>query len=256
MLETREEIEQWLVHHNVSNYEIRDDLTVDVNTGVYLNYVEDAIDDYSNTTGAKIQEIYACEYPDVGRIGDFGDGHPLIYEFKPIVSLPIRFGRVMGDFIIRHNELSSLEGCPTYVHGEFDCAYNNLKTLSGGPLEVLEHFSCENNSLKNLFGAPRRIGADFYCFANPLEELGVIETHMRANSTFISSPIKEFGYSKICIDGDDFNDKVQELKRIREEKALFESSIAKVMDTPPLGLITPHAVEPQQQPRAKPKFKL
>ncbi len=256
MLETREEIEQWLVHHNVSNYEIRDDLTVDVNTGVYLNYVEDPIKDYAFTTGAPIQEIYACEYPDVGRIGDFGDGHPLIYEFKPIVSLPVRFGKVKGDFIIRDNGLTSLEGCPTYVGGEFDCSYNNINSLIGSPLEVGERFSCENNELKNLNGAPKKIGTNLYCFANPLEELGIIETQIGQNGRFICTPLEEFGHTENDIAGKTFNAKVQELKRIREERALFESSVAKVLDTPPLGTTAPHAAEPQQQPRAKPKFKL
>lgn len=224
MLESKEEIEQWLKLHNVSNYEIQDDLTVDVNSGVYLNYV-------------KVNDPYS-------------------YYFEPIVSLPFRFGRVMGDFIICDNELSTLAGCPTFVEGDFDCSNNNLTSLIDSPLEVLEHFSCEHNNLKTLFGAPRTIGTDFYCFANPLEELGDIETHMGANSTFISSPIKEFGHTDNDIAGEIFNAKVQELKRIREEKALFESSIAKVFDTPPLVSASPLAAEPQQQLRAKPKFKL
>lgn len=224
MLKTKEEVEKWLKIHNVSNYEIQNDLTVDVNSGVYLNYM-------------KVNDPYS-------------------YYFEPIASLPVRFGRVMGDFIICDNELSTLTGCPTFVEGDFDCSNNNLTSLIDSPLEVLEHFSCEHNNLNSLTGAPKIIGAGFSCFANPLEELGDIETRMATDSTFICYPLKEFGYSKIYIDGDDFNDKVQELKRIREEKALFESSVAKVLDTPQLGATSQQAKEPQQQTRAKPKFKL
>lgn len=269
MLETREEIEDWLIHHNINGYTIQDDLTVDVANSVYL----------------------------------FGEGNPLIYDFNRLEDLPVQFGVVQGEFWISDNNLKTLKGCPRNVEGAFicynnnltslegapeivkgkfdcsynqltslagaprsvegtfDCSYNKLTSLNGAPQNVLHSFLCANNELETLNGAPVSIKGGFVCTDNPLRSLGGIDTYI--GTDFTSAPVAEIDCisrhdyaGNYHVNAEDFNAKVQEFKRIREEKALFESSIAKVFDTPPLGSTTPHTAEPQQQARVKPKFKL
>ncbi len=239
MLETKEEIEQWLDKYSVENYTINEDLTVDVAGSLYL-------------------------------------------ERKGLTEIPVQFGIVTGEFDCSRNSLSSLkgaphtvfddyncsrnsltslEGSPKCIDGYFDCSFNQITSLKGAPESVSKYFLCVANKLTTLEGAPHVVVRDFFCFGNNLSSLGNIETSI--GRRFKSSPLPEFAaLAQVDSDGDyivtaeDFNAKVQELKRIREEKALFESSIAKVLDTPPLGEPTNQAAEPQLQQRAKPKFKL
>ncbi len=241
MLETRKEIEDWLSRCSevcgFREYKINDNLVVDVNGTV-------------NLANADLEEI------------------------------PLQFGVVSGSFYCENNKLKSLKGAPHTVGEMFVCSNNQISTLNGGPELVGCSFLCANNRLSNLTGAPKLIGSNvspyhdtgnFDCRYNPLIELGAPETQLFALGKFIftgncnyePSHIPEltrfqhfspFASEKIC--AGDFNSVVNNLKRIREEKALFESSIAKVLDTPPLGAPTKQAAEPQPQQRAKPKFKL
>lgn len=167
-------------------------------------------------------------------------------SFFPEGKFPFQFGTVKGSFDCSNASLNSLIGSPHTIEGDFDCKDNLLKSLTGAPITV----------------------QGFECQRNPLASLGNIETQIK--KIFIGPYLPEFPhatpniYSSLntlanrinTISAEDFNAKVLELKRIREEKALFESSIAKVLDTPPLGEPTNQAAEPQLQQRAKPKFKL
>jgi hypothetical protein len=239
MLETKEEIEQWLRANKIDKFQINVDSSIDVN------------------------------------------GHVDLRD-KQLTSIPVRFNNVSGNFNVSRNVLSSLDGAPKYVGGWFFCAENELTSLSGAPEVVKGSFGCSNNKIQSLEGAPinvggyfdcehnnltslqhspRKIGGSLHCCSNPIENLGDIDTEI--GGVFLSPQIAEFaGVAEKCLFDvsrvltESFNTKVQELKRIREEKALFESSIAKVFDTPPLGSASPLAAEPLQQPRAKPKFKL
>lgn len=133
------------------------------------------------------------------------------------------------------------------IKGSFDCSNSGLKSLEGAPHTVERDFDCRNNELKTLTGAPRIANA-LDCQRNPLTSLGNIETQIE--SVFLGPSLPEF--SQLSIDttnyslsmiansthritAEDFNAKVQELKRIREEKALLESSVAKLCDSAPLG---------------------
>ena len=47
--------------------------------------------------------------------------------------LPLKFGRVNGNFYCYNNRLTSLEGCPTIVEYDFYCNNNKLTTLKYFP---------------------------------------------------------------------------------------------------------------------------
>jgi hypothetical protein len=66
--------------------------------------------------------------------------------------LPVKFGKVSGNFWCSGNNLTTLEGCPNYVGGSFYCEYNNLTTLEGCPRYVGGNFYCSDNNLTTLKG--------------------------------------------------------------------------------------------------------
>ena len=85
-----------------------------------------------------------------------------------LTKLPLKFGRVTGDFICSYNQLVSLRGCPTEVGGDFDCMDNKLVSLEGGPTEVGGGFNCSYNKLVSLEGGPYSVGGGFNCSNNPI----------------------------------------------------------------------------------------
>lgn len=85
--------------------------------------------------------------------------------------LPLKFGNVYGDFLIHSNQLTSLQGCPTYVAGDFNCYSNNLKSLRYGPAEVGGNFLCHENNLTSLKYGPVEVPGNFSCALNHLKSL-------------------------------------------------------------------------------------
>ncbi len=67
-----------------------------------------------------------------------------------LTEIPLKFNRVSSSFWCDSNQLTSLEGSPSYVGGSFLCHCNKLTSL--------EHSS-------------KFIGGDFDCYWNPLESL-------------------------------------------------------------------------------------
>jgi hypothetical protein len=65
---------------------------------------------------------------------------------KKVNQLPVKFGKVSGNFWCDNNQLISLEGAPQSVGGYFDCY---------------------DNRLTSLVGAPQSVGGDFYCSWSP-----------------------------------------------------------------------------------------
>ena len=107
---------------------------------------------------------------------------------KGLTKLPLKFGKVTGNFYCNNNQLITLEGSPREVGGYFNCSYNynQLTTLEGSPKEVGGGFYCNNNQLITLEGGPRSVGGDFGCSSNQL-------------TTLEGSP-KEVGGNFYCID--------------------------------------------------------
>jgi hypothetical protein len=69
-----------------------------------------------------------------------------------LTKLPLRFGKVAGDFDCYNNYLTTLEGAPQKVDGDFICSRNYLTTLEGAPKKVGRDFWCYNNQLTILDG--------------------------------------------------------------------------------------------------------
>lgn len=85
--------------------------------------------------------------------------------------LPVKFGKVSGNFICSSNRLETLKGSPSFVGGNFNCYGNTLKSLQYAPAEVGGDFSCHDNLLTSLKGAPRFIKGNFNAFLNQLHNL-------------------------------------------------------------------------------------
>jgi hypothetical protein len=77
--------------------------------------------------------------------------------------LPVKFGNVSYDFSCNGNELTTLEGCPSYVGGGFHCGGNELTTLKGCPKYVGNSFYCGSNNLTTLESCPKYIGNNLWC---------------------------------------------------------------------------------------------
>jgi hypothetical protein len=88
-----------------------------------------------------------------------------------LTKIPIKFGKVTGNFDCHDNELTSLVGAPQSVGDYFYCSSNKLTSLDGSPQSVGGNFYCSNNQLVNLLGAPQSVGGGFYCYYNQLTSL-------------------------------------------------------------------------------------
>lgn len=102
----RDVLDYWLYSENVKNYTINDDLTVDVDGSVNLS----------------------------NRNIGLHDGY-----------IPIRFGKVSGDFNVSNNNLTCLKGCPSEVGGNFNCSDNNLKSIEDAPLKIGGKIDIDSN---------------------------------------------------------------------------------------------------------------
>jgi len=96
------------------------------------------------------------------------DGNVIITS-KKINKLPLKYGKVLGDFDCSDVGLTTLEGAPHTVR-RFNCAYNQLENLKFAPSLVGENFICMGNNLTSLEGAPKRV-KNFICSSNKLTNL-------------------------------------------------------------------------------------
>ena len=84
--------------------------------------------------------------------------------------LPLKFGKVSGNFYCYSNKLTSLEGCPNEVGGSFECSHNQLTSLEGLSKIIKGSLVCINNKLTNLKGI-ETVDRFIFCGGNPLESL-------------------------------------------------------------------------------------
>jgi hypothetical protein len=146
---TIDEIKDWLDKHNVKNYTLNDDLTVDVDGDVNLNY--------KNLIKIPV------------RFRNVSGG--FYCHNNKLTSLEGAPSSVGGSFYCHNNQLTSLEGCPSSVGDSFYCPYNQLTSLEGCPSSVGGNFYCSNNQLTSLEGCPSSVGGNFYCSNNQLTSL-------------------------------------------------------------------------------------
>lgn len=69
-----------------------------------------------------------------------------------LTKIPIKFEKVLGNFICKNMSLTSLNNSPTTVTGDFDCSNNSLKNLVGGPEYVYGTYYAMNCGIESLKG--------------------------------------------------------------------------------------------------------
>ena len=146
---TREEVIEVCERHRIKNYTINDDLSIDVDGDVGLNF--------------KRLEYLPLKFNYVS--GGFSCHRS---NLKTLEGCPQTVG---GYFECSNNNLVSLKGCPQTVSDSFYCHDNELKTLEGCPQSVDGDFNCSYNELKSLEGCPQTVDGDFYCANNELKDL-------------------------------------------------------------------------------------
>jgi len=110
-------VKKWLEEHNIRNYTINKDLSIDVKGVVKLKHQLN---------------------------GNFPD----YIKFNKIMA---------GFFSVDGCNMTSLRGCPESIsgkgsayHGDFNCSENNLESLEGAPKIVTGSFNCGNNGRRFL----------------------------------------------------------------------------------------------------------
>ena len=120
---------------------------------------------------AKICKEYGIENWSINEDGLVDVDGDVDLRDMSLKKLPLKFGKVTGDFDCYYNQLTTLEGAPETVGGSFDCEGNNLTTLKSAPHSVSGSFNCGNNQLTTLEGAPEIVGGSFQCSYNQLTTL-------------------------------------------------------------------------------------
>lgn len=99
--------------------------------------------------------------------------------------LPIKFGKVNGNFNISGCFLKTLEGCPTHVEGNFDCSSNkNLESLEGSPKFVGGKYNATSCNIKSLKGISNNI-SELYSRNNPHQHLHDISLNLGFNDNLM-----------------------------------------------------------------------
>lgn len=144
MLTNRKDIEKWLIENEITNFTIREDLTVDVEGDVKLHHK-------------------GLEYPpfQFNQVS----GHFWINN-NELMSLQGCPQFVVGNFYCSKNRLMNLKGGPVIVLGGYYCYHNLLKTLEGAPVSIGGTFDCSDNCLVSLIGIPNYIRDEFRCDDN------------------------------------------------------------------------------------------
>jgi hypothetical protein len=105
--------------------------------------------------------------PNTGFIDVEGD---VRMESLNLTKIPVKFGKVSGDFNCSFNLLTNLEGAPESVGGSFNCKNNKLYNLSGAPKSVGDTFICYHNKLTSLKFVPHYIGNYFGIYLGDIDE--------------------------------------------------------------------------------------
>ena len=188
MLLSKDEIVSICKNHDIINYTINDDGTVDVDGSVYLDYCEltKLPLKFGTVTG-----WFNCSKNNLTTL----EGSPKT---------------VYGSFTCNNNRLTSLEGGPENVGFKFVCSINKLTTLKGCPKSIGKDFVCNNNNLKNIDFIPDLIKDKFIINGNPISSI-----FNESNIDFL----KAFKTYRIIKDG------VLNLKRLKYLNESFDINI-------------------------------
>jgi hypothetical protein len=146
-ISTKSQIRYLCEKYDIKNYTINDDLSIDVNGDVYLEYknldkiplkFRNVIHFYCSNN--QLTSLWGC--PESVEYFDCGD-----------------------------NNLTSLEFCPKLINdGSFFCYNNQLTSLEHLPNNI-EHIDCEYNNIWSFKGIPDSFRGDIICKENPIEPI-------------------------------------------------------------------------------------
>ena len=136
-----DDINRWLKKHDIHNFHILKDNSVDVNGNVRL------ADKLSNLIKLPLKFNF------VDGNFDISDNELISLEGSPT--------KVTGNFHCFKNEISSLKGSPKEVGGSFIVLKNNISSLKYSPSIVKEDYVCSHNPIKDLEGLKTVHGAVF-----------------------------------------------------------------------------------------------
>ncbi len=124
-----EKIHEICKKHNIKNYTINKDHSIDVDGDVYLY--------------RKGLTKIPLKFRKVSGYFDCDDNSLTSLEGSPT--------SVGGDFYCDNNKLTSLEDSPTSVGGHFYCDNNKLTSLEGSPTSVGGYFYCNDNPVNEVY---------------------------------------------------------------------------------------------------------
>jgi hypothetical protein len=115
-------------------------------------------------------EYYIEDYT-INPDGSIDVDADVIISERRLTKIPLRFGRVSGNFWCQDNSLNTLNGCPEFVGGDFRCSQNELASLEGAPKIVEGSLYCANNKFSDMRGCPEIIGKYLVCHDNYMTSL-------------------------------------------------------------------------------------
>lgn len=123
---THQEIREWCIKYNISNFTIQDDGTVNVNSPVFI--IDNKITKIPIKFGT-IEFGFYCEIPNL----------------TTLENCPYHVG---GFFEVKRSKLRSLKGGPVYVGGNFDVENNCLESLVFFPEHIGGSIYVYNNPVR------------------------------------------------------------------------------------------------------------
>jgi hypothetical protein len=169
MIRDKHNIKKWLDDHNIKDYKINDDFTVDVDSNVRLiNY---------NLTSIPVQfgivnGSFNCSYNQLQNLqGSPQSAKGFICSHNFLNSLKNSPKEVYGNFDCSNNLITDLMDGPQYVENNYCCSDNKLISLLGCPPTILDNFDCSYNQLTSLQGGPKIVNGFFYCIGNLITSL-------------------------------------------------------------------------------------
>ena len=152
----------------------------------YKNFIKESKEDIDSICKKFDIENYTINEDSTVEV----DGNVDLYD-KRLTKLPLKFGKVSGNFSCLYNQLISLEGAPLSVGGYFNCISNQLKSLEGAPLSVGGNFYCDSNQLKSLSGISGRISGGIYCYNNQLRDVKGVKDGWLGEFSVRENPVYE-----------------------------------------------------------------
>lgn len=131
-ISNKEDIQRWLIKHDIKNFTILEDNSINVKGDVKLSNLLENL--------SKLP----VNFNEVDGDFDISDNVLTSIEGSP--------QKVSGDFKAHKNEINSLKGGPKEVGKNFIILKNNIRSLENAPSVVGDDFICSHNPLNDLEG--------------------------------------------------------------------------------------------------------